>query len=76
MDLDTDHRSTWSHQIQATSYGAAVDTAILVLGKQLNKHIVPDEVCAVGPFPITMREGAVNRYNNFDGVWDVTIRWY
>lgn len=85
MDEEQDYLlKTWSHQFQGTSYGDAVDRAIDYWRKNvISKHLVPalaarvdpDEIIAVGAFPITMRPEAVNKYNNMDGVWDITIRW-
>jgi hypothetical protein len=78
MSLEQDMRSSWSHQFQGYTCGFAVDQAINmwrnIVGNNYNRH--PDEIIVVGPFSITMRQEAVNKYNNVDGVWDITIRWY
>lgn len=76
---------TWSHQFQGYTCGVAVDHAIKywqdnVISKDLVSALAtrtsPDEITVVGPFSIWTRQEAINKYNNMDGVWDITIKWY
>jgi hypothetical protein len=80
MDDEQDFRRTWSHQFQGTSYGDAVDRAIAywrkIIYANAGDYRNPDEVVAVGPFSPQMRPDRVNRLDNMNGVWDITIRWY
>lgn len=74
--VEQDDRKTWTQSVQSISPGAALDTAILLLGQQLDRKVTPDECVIIGPFPIYQRPDALNRTNELWGVWDITIRWY